>query len=56
MVTKDMQDEKKAIEMYKAIIENARKEGDEATALLFMEILKDEEEHHDTFETLFAQL
>jgi bacterioferritin len=56
MVTQDMQDEKKAIEMYKTIIANARKEADEATALLFMEILKDEEEHHDTFETLFAQL
>ena len=56
MVSQDMLDEKKAIEMYKTIIENARKEGDEATALLFMEILKDEEEHHDTFETLFAQI
>jgi bacterioferritin len=56
MVVQDMQDEKKAIEMYKTIIESARKEGDEATALLFMEILKDEEEHHDTFETLFAQI
>lgn len=56
MVTQDMKDEKNAIDMYKMIIETARKENDEATALLFMEILKDEEDHHDTFETLFAQI
>jgi bacterioferritin len=49
-------DEKKAIEMYKQIIEMSRKESDETTALLFMEILKDEEDHHDTFETLLQQV
>jgi len=56
MVAQDMKDEKNAIEMYKMIIEAARKEGDEATALLFMEILKDEEDHHDTFSTLYSQI
>jgi bacterioferritin len=56
MLTQDMADERKAIEMYKQIIEMARKEADETTALLFMEILKDEEDHHDTFETLLEQV
>jgi bacterioferritin len=56
MLTQDMADEQKAIEMYKQIIEMARKEADETTALLFMEILKDEEDHHDTFETLLEQV
>jgi bacterioferritin (cytochrome b1) len=56
MVTQDMKDEKTAIDMYKMIIEMARKENDEATALLFMETLKDEEDYHDAFETLFAQI
>jgi bacterioferritin len=56
MLTQDMADERKAIEMYKQIIEMARKEADETTALLFMEIPKDEEDHHDTFETLLEQV
>jgi bacterioferritin len=42
--------------MYRQIIEMSRKESDETTALLFMEILKDEEDHHDTFETLLQQV
>jgi len=56
MIAQDMADEKKAIEMYKQIIEMSRKESDETTAYLFMEILKDEESHHDTFETLLQQV
>ena len=56
MVAQGIQDEKKAIEMYRTTIANARKEAYQTIALIFMEILKDEEEHHDTFETLFAQL
>jgi bacterioferritin len=34
----------------------AREEADETTAFLFMEILKDEEDHHDTFTTLLEQV
>jgi bacterioferritin len=42
--------------MYKGIIKMAREESDETTAFLFMEILKDEEDHHDTFTTLLEQV
>jgi bacterioferritin len=56
MVTQDIKDEQKAITMYKQIIELARKETDETTAFLFMGILKDEEDHHDTFTTLAEQI
>jgi bacterioferritin len=51
-----VKDEEKAIAMYKRIIEVARKEGYETTAFIFMEILKDEEDHHDTFTTLLEQV
>ena len=56
MLAQDMADKWKAIEMYKQIVEMARKEADETTVLLFIEILKDEEVHHDTFETLLEQV
>jgi bacterioferritin len=56
MVAQDVKDEEKAMSMYKQIIELARKENDETTAFLFMEILKDEEDHHDTFTTLLEQI
>jgi len=56
MIAQDVKDEKKAIDMYKEIIDLARKESDETTALIFMEILKDEEDHHDTFTTLLEQV
>lgn len=55
MLAQDVKDEEKAIAMYKQIIELARKELDETTAFLFMEILKDEEDHHDTFTTLLEE-
>lgn len=56
MIAQDVADEKKAIDMYRQIIKVAREEADETTALLFMEILKDEEDHHDTFTTLLEQV
>jgi len=56
MVAQDVKDEQNAITMYKGVIEAARKESDETTAFLFMEILKDEEDHHDTFTTLLEQI
>jgi len=56
MIKQDVGDEAKAIAMYKEIIEIARKESDETTAFLFMQILKDEEDHHDTFTTLLEQV
>ena len=56
MVAQDVKDEEKAMSMYKQIIELARKYNDETTAFLFMEILKDEEDHHDTYTTLLEQI
>ncbi len=56
MIMQDVKDEKKAMDMYKEIITLARKEKDETTAFLFMGILKDEEDHHDTFTTLLEQV
>jgi bacterioferritin len=56
MITRDVKDEENAIKLYKEIIAQAEKEKDETTAFLFMGILKDEEEHHDTFTTLLEEI
>jgi len=56
MIQRDIKDEENAIKLYKGIIEQACKEKDETTKLLFMNILKDEEEHHDTFTTLLEEI
>ena len=51
----DTKAEVEAIEMYKAIVELAQKEGDLATAHIFREILKEEEDHHDLFTTMLEE-
>ena len=56
MIAQNVKDEKNAIELYKQIVEMARKEGDETTNRLFREILQQEEDHHDTFTTLLEDL
>lgn len=56
MLVQDVKDEQKAMDLYREIIALARKEADETTAFLFMSILKDEEDHHDTFTTLLEQV
>jgi bacterioferritin len=56
MVQKDIKDEAGAISLYKQIIELALKEEDVTTAFLFKQILQQEEDHHDTFTTLFEDL
>lgn len=56
MIERDVKDEENAIKLYKQIIAQARKEKDETTEILFMNILKDEEEHHDTFTTLLEEI
>ncbi len=56
MITRDKKDEETAITLYKKIIGVARKAGDETTSLLFQKILTDEEDHHDTFETLLEEI
>ena len=55
MSEQDVKDEQNAIELYKKIIQKAREEGDITTAKLFEDILKDEEEHHDTFTSLLEK-
>jgi len=49
-------DEEGAMQLYKQVIELARKEGDETTNRIFREILEDEEEHHDTFTSLLEEI
>jgi len=56
MIAQDVKDEANAIKLYKSIIAKALKEKDETTAFLFEGILKDEEEHHDTFTTLLEEI
>ncbi len=56
MIKRDIKDEENAIKLYRQIIEQARKEEDETTVRLFRSILSDEEEHHDTFTTLFEDI
>ncbi len=56
MIKQDIKDEAGAVTLYKEIIEIAKKDGDVTTAFLFKDILKQEEEHHDTFTTLAEEL
>ena len=56
MIAQDVKDEENAINLYKKIIDQARKEDDETTNRLFREILQQEEDHHDTFTTLLEDM
>lgn len=56
MIEQDIKNETDAINLYKRIIEAARKEADETTAFIFREILEDEEDHHDTFTSLMEEI
>ncbi len=56
MIKQDIKDEENAIHMYKDIIETASKEKDVTTAFIFKEILEQEEDHHDTFTTLYEKI
>ncbi|MBI2836086.1 MAG: ferritin-like domain-containing protein [Chloroflexi bacterium] len=56
MVEQDIKDEAGAITLYKQIIDVATQEKDVTTAFLFQDILKAEEDHHDTFTTLLEDL
>ena len=56
MIEQDVKDEANAIDLYKKIVEQARKENDETTNRLFRQILQEEEDHHDTFTTLLEDL
>ncbi len=56
MILADVKAEEEAMILYNAIINLARKEKDETTKFLFLDILKDEEEHHDTFTSLLEEI
>jgi bacterioferritin len=56
MLKQDKKDEEDAIKLYKQIVQVSEKEGDITTALLFREILQDEEGHHDTFTSLLEEV
>ncbi|MEM2122013.1 MAG: ferritin-like domain-containing protein [Candidatus Bathyarchaeia archaeon] len=56
MIEQDKKDEEGAITLYKQIIEASQKEKDVITAEIFRGILKDEEEHHDTFTSLLEEI
>jgi bacterioferritin len=55
MLKQDAKDEEGAIKLYRQIIEQARKEGDDTTMRMFQSILADEEEHLDTFNGLLGK-
>lgn len=54
-IENDVKAEVEAIDMYKKIIDLAKKEHDDVTEELFRKILTDEEDHHDTFSTLLEE-
>ncbi len=56
MLEQDVKDEENAVNLYKQIIKVAMDEGDITTKKIFEEILKDEEEHHDTFTSLLEEI
>ena len=56
MIEQDKKDEEVAINLYKQVIEQAKKEDDETTHKLFRRILSDEEEHHDIFTSLLEEI
>jgi bacterioferritin len=55
MVTNNMKAEEEAIKFYKQIIKKAKGEEDNTTAFLFTQILEEEEDHHDTFQSLLEE-
>jgi len=52
MVDYDIRAELEAIDLYKKIEKVAEAEGDPTTKFIFMEILEQEEDHHDFFTSL----
>ncbi len=52
MLENNRKAEEETIEFYKRIIKQALTTTDVTTAFIFQEILEDEEEHHDTFQSL----
>ena len=49
MIRNDVKAEEEAIALYKDIIKLAKEEDDTTTRKLFEDVLRDEEDHHNTF-------
>jgi len=56
MLENDVKVEESTIEFYRRIIDRAMKEGDITTAEIFRGLLKDKEEHHDTFSSILEEV
>jgi bacterioferritin len=56
MIAIDKKDEEAAIKLYEQIVELAAKEHDVVTKKLFEDILSDEEQHHDTFNSILEEV
>jgi bacterioferritin len=56
MLEIDREEERKAIELYRQIVDVAGKEQDEVTKKLFQRILADEEKHHRVFSGLLGEV
>ncbi len=55
MIKNDVKAEEEAITLYKQGMHVATEEGDPTTRRIFEDILKEEEEHHNTFTTLLEK-
>jgi bacterioferritin len=55
MLRNDIRAEEEAIAMYKEIIKLAAEEGDITTRKLFEDILREEEDHHNTFTNMLEK-
>ena len=56
MIARDTEGESNAVRHYRQIIEAAVQEKDTTTARLFLNILQEEEEHHDTLISLLEDM
>jgi bacterioferritin len=52
----DTKMEEEGIQLYKRMLDQAKKDGDVTTAFMIKEILEVEEEHHDLFTTMLEEI
>ncbi len=52
----DTKMEEQGIQLYKRMLDQAKKDGDVTTAFMIKEILEVEEEHHDLFTTMLEEI
>lgn len=54
MVGVDARTEEQAISLYRDVVRRAEEDGDDETALMFRQMIHDEQDHHNTFLTLLG--